>query len=84
MAQYLRVNERCHEIAQKLDWTTARVAKVIWTACRYHAIKGKNLSDGTSSTETTHDVDNVKSNGKKDDIDDNNRKPRSKRKRRQT
>ena len=84
MAQYLRVDERCHEIAQKLDWTTARVAKAIWTACRYLANTGKDLTDGSSSTETTQDVDNVKSNGKKNDIDDNKSEPRSKRKRRQT
>ena len=77
MAQYLRVNEHCHEIAQKLDWTTARVAKAIWTACRYLALTGKHLTEAepSSSQEIADNADNVKQAGeKKNDHDENNKK----------
>lgn len=84
MAQYLRVNDHCHEIAQRLDWTTARVAKVIWTACRYLVITGQDLTEPSSKL-ADKKSDNVKVNvnDKKNDDENNNKKPRAKRKRRQ-
>jgi hypothetical protein len=85
MAQYLRVNEHCHELAQKLDWTTARVAQAIWTACRYLALTGKDLTEAehSPSQEIPDNADNVKqAGGKKSGQDDNSKKPRAKRIRR--
>jgi hypothetical protein len=84
MAQYLRVNDHCHEIAQKLDWTTARVAKAIWTACRYLAITGQDLTDPFSRTadKTAATTVTVTDQMVMND-DENNEKPRAKRKRRQ-
>lgn len=46
ISNYLRVNSRCLQLAKNLggDWTTSRVAKTIWTAARFLAINGKDLT----------------------------------------
>lgn len=92
MAQYLRVNNHCHEIALKLDWTTARVAKAIWTACRYLALTGQDLTEPSSTLvagnkkkgDSVKASDKMKDKKKNDDANNNNEKPGTKRKRRQT
>lgn len=50
---YLRVNNRCLQIAKKLggEWTTSRVAKTIWIASRFLAIYGDDLSSNNVNTE---------------------------------
>jgi hypothetical protein len=47
ISNYLRVNSRCLQIARSLggDWTTSRVAKTIWIASRFLAIRGEDLSN---------------------------------------
>lgn len=46
IANYLRVNSRCLQIAHKLGvgWTPSRVAKAIWIAARYLALYDEDLS----------------------------------------
>jgi hypothetical protein len=46
VSNYLRVNSRCLQLARDLgaDWTTARVAKTIWTAARFLALNGRDLT----------------------------------------
>ena len=43
---YLRVNAKCLELAKTLggDWTTARIAKVLWIAARVSADGGDDLT----------------------------------------
>ena len=61
---YLRVNNRCLQIAKKLggEWTTSRVAKTIWIASRFLAIYGDDLSSNNTGAE----------NAAEDDDDDEN------------
>lgn len=46
MSIYLRINSECLKIAKTLggNWTTARVAKVLWTAARVLAQNGDDLT----------------------------------------
>ena len=46
ISNYLRVNSRCLQIAKTLGagWTPSRVAKTIWTAARFLAANGEDLS----------------------------------------
>ena len=46
ISNYLRVNSRCLQIAKTLGstWTPHRVAKTIWTAARFLALNGEDLS----------------------------------------
>lgn len=44
ISHYMRVNSRCLQLAQKLGWTSSRVARTIWTAARFLAIHGKDLT----------------------------------------
>ena len=50
---YLRVNNRCLQIAKKLggEWTTNRVAKTIWIAARFLSMYGDDLSSNNDITE---------------------------------
>lgn len=49
ISNYMRVNTRCLQIARKLGdgWTTSRVAKTIWTAARFLATQGEDLTEST-------------------------------------
>lgn len=49
---YLRVNNRCLQIAKKLggEWTSNRVAKTIWVASRFLALYGDDLSSSNNLT----------------------------------
>jgi hypothetical protein len=51
VANYLRVNSRCLQIARKLggEWNTRRVAKTIWIASRFLALQGEDLSSYVDS-----------------------------------
>jgi hypothetical protein len=51
ISNYLGVNSRCLENAKHLGegWTTNRVAKTIWTAARFMAIKEKDLTEEDDS-----------------------------------
>lgn len=44
---YLRINARCMQLARTLGegWTASRVAKAIWTAARYLALHGDDLTE---------------------------------------
>lgn len=50
VSNYLRVNTRCMQLARDLggDWTTSRVAKAIWTAARFLALNGRDLTRETA------------------------------------
>lgn len=48
LAVYLRVNSRCLQIGKTLDWTPQRVAKTIWTAARFLAYHGEDLTQEAS------------------------------------
>lgn len=47
ISNYLRVNSRCLQLAKNLggEWTASRVAKTIWTAARFLAINGEDLTN---------------------------------------
>jgi hypothetical protein len=51
ISNYLGVNTRCLEKANNLGqgWTTNRVAKTIWTAARFLAVNGKDLTEEDES-----------------------------------
>lgn len=53
ISNYLRVNSRCLQLARTLggDWTTSRVAKTIWTAARFLAINGEDLTEEADASE---------------------------------
>ena len=55
ISNYLRVNSRCLQIAKKLgeDWTSGRVAKTVWTAARYLAANGEDLTEDDGSAQNT-------------------------------
>jgi hypothetical protein len=57
ISNYLRVNNRCLQIARKLggDWSPSRVAKTIWIAARFLAIHGEDLSQDEKDTENNDD-----------------------------
>jgi hypothetical protein len=65
---YLRVNNRCLQIAKKLggEWTTSRVAKTIWIASRFLALYGDDLSCNNVNE------DNVAEDDEENDIDGEN------------
>jgi hypothetical protein len=73
IGNYLDVNSRCLQLAQKLGagWNTSRVARTIWTAARFLAIHGRDLT-----VKDTHTV-TKRSLSKKETCED--QKPPSKR-----
>jgi len=72
MANYLRVNNRCLQLARTLGdgWTTSRVAKTIWTAARYLAVNGVDLTDGVVVKGGVHGAGNGDDGDGNDDDDD--------------
>ncbi|GKY99385.1 hypothetical protein MPSEU_000893200 [Mayamaea pseudoterrestris] len=56
LSQYVRINSRCLQIAQKLGlgWTTSRVARAIWTAAREMAMHGIDLSQDKAKDTAGH------------------------------
>lgn len=79
VSNYLRVNSRCLQIARKLggDWTARRVAKTIWIAARFLAIRGEDLSNYQNVPETEEkdeendeeDDEDEREEGEEDDDD---------------
>jgi hypothetical protein len=74
ISNYLRVNSRCLQIAHKLGkgWTTARVAKSIWTAARYLAASG---ADDEVSKHDDNDGNKEESGSSNDDDNNDEKKP---------
>ena len=80
ISNYLRVNSRCLQIAKTLggSWTSSRVAKTIWTAARFLAANGEDLSlahqrkkKGAKRTATTeNDGDDDREGEGDEDCDD--------------
>jgi hypothetical protein len=72
ISNYLGVNTRCLEKASSLGegWTTNRVAKTIWTAARFMAIKEKDLTEeddsGTVEDGQEQEEEDDDDDGKKD------------------
>jgi hypothetical protein len=66
ISNYLGVNTRCLETANHLGfgWTTNRVAKTIWTAARFFALNGKDL---TEEDESGAEVDGEEQEEEEDD-----------------
>jgi hypothetical protein len=61
VSNYLRVNSRCLQLARDLgaDWTTARVAKTIWTAARFLALNGRDLTADLRYDNTSNNDDDT-------------------------
>jgi hypothetical protein len=71
VANYLRINSRCLQIARKLDgeWSTSRVAKTIWVASRFLALHGEDLSSymNPENDDADEDADDVGGKEKNDE-----------------